>query len=75
MEPHREERQEAPEPGAERKPRRFRIVRLEERIAPSNKGGTGKVTNGPATNCGLTCPTYDGCYQSGYYTCDYRNCW
>lgn len=39
MEPRREE-QEALPPGAEQKPRRFRIIKLEERIAPK-KGGKG----------------------------------
>jgi hypothetical protein len=42
MEPSREE-QKALEAGAEQKPRRFRIVKLEERIAPAKAGGT----NGP----------------------------
>jgi hypothetical protein len=42
MEPNREE-QKVLEPGAEHKPKRFRIVKLEERIAPSKGGvpGTG----------------------------------
>jgi len=35
MEPRREEQQKALEPSVERKPRRFRIVKLEERIAPA----------------------------------------
>jgi hypothetical protein len=45
MEPHREE-QKALEPSAEQKPKRFRIVKLEERIAPRmGGGGTGHCTN------------------------------
>jgi hypothetical protein len=40
MEPHREEQSKALEPGAEPKPKRFRIVKLEERIAPQT-GGNG----------------------------------
>ena len=40
MEPRREEQQKAPAPGAGQKPKRFRIVKLEERVAPS-KGGNG----------------------------------
>ncbi len=40
MEARRQDEQKAPQPGAERKPRRFRIVKLEERIAPT-KGGNG----------------------------------
>jgi hypothetical protein len=47
MEPHREERQKAL-PSAEPKPKRFRIVKLEERIAP-NKGGGGHTS---APQCG-----------------------
>jgi hypothetical protein len=38
MEPRREEPQ-APKPRPEEKPKRFRLVKLEDRIAPS-KGGT-----------------------------------
>ncbi len=38
MEPHREEPQKASDAKVEQKPKRFRIVKLEERIAPS-KGG------------------------------------
>jgi hypothetical protein len=64
MEPHREEPQRAPPPGAERKPKRFRIVKLEERIAPS-KGGKGS-NNSCAPNCANSwscaysacCPTW-----------------
>lgn len=50
MEPHREE-QKAPSPGVEQKPKRFRIVKLEERIAPSNGNGP---TNGHKNTC-FTC--------------------
>jgi hypothetical protein len=32
MEPHREEPQKAPEAGAEQRPKRFRIVKLEDRF-------------------------------------------
>jgi hypothetical protein len=49
MEPHREEPQRALQPGAEQKPKRFRIVKLEERIAPSNGG-----THGNKYTCGCT---------------------
>jgi hypothetical protein len=44
MEPDREERQKALEPGAEQKLKRFRIVKLEERIAPSKGTNHGKPT-------------------------------
>jgi hypothetical protein len=55
MEPHREDQSKAPPPGAERKPKRFRMVKLEDRIAP-NKGGVG-------TNNG--CVSGHSCYCSG----------
>lgn len=70
MEPRREE-QKTLEPGAAQKPKRFRIVKLEERIAPQ-MGGNG--TN----NCIYTqknnCPVYtdkhcDTLYCSGW--CSY----
>jgi hypothetical protein len=53
MEPHREE-QKAPEPSAEQKPKRFRIVKLEERIAPSKGGNTKNCFSFPghANTCG-----------------------
>ncbi len=50
MEPFREEPQKALEPGAEPKRNRFRIVKLEDRIAPS-KGGN---TNNTCTLCHFT---------------------
>ena len=40
MEPRREE-PKTPEPCPVAKPRRFRLIKLEERIAPSNPGGGG----------------------------------
>ncbi len=70
MEPHREEQNKAPPPGAEQRPKRFRIVKeerfrivkLEERIAPK------KSTSG-----GPTCPTgfctADGCFTGGCTSC------
>jgi hypothetical protein len=48
MEPRREE-PTAPTPQPQEKPRRFRIVKLEERIAPSNSRGR---TNNAPTNRG-----------------------
>ncbi len=68
MEPRREEQNKTPPPGAERRPKRFRLVKLEERIAPCGKGG-GKYTchcaytdvcgptivSCPATQCGYWC--------------------
>jgi hypothetical protein len=62
MEPRREEQQ---------KPKRFRIIKLEERIAPT-KGGN--ISHGKATACGLTCPT-DGCTAMCTYTCEPRICY
>jgi hypothetical protein len=46
MEPRREEQQKALAPSAGQKPKRFRIVKLEERIAPSKAGGTGTGAGG-----------------------------
>jgi hypothetical protein len=53
MDPHREEPQKALPAGAEQRPKRFRIVKLEERIAPT-KGGT----NGNTCACGIS---FGGC--------------
>ena len=58
MEPRREEQQKALEPSAAQKPKRFRIVKLEERIAPK-KGGGGNVTQHKTCNC--VGPTAIGC--------------
>jgi hypothetical protein len=62
MEPHREEQSKALELGAEPKPKRFRIVKLEERIAPSRGGGTHANTcaNCPSQGCTWSC-TCEGC--------------
>jgi hypothetical protein len=46
MEPQREEQKKPAEPRPEEKPKRFHLIKLEERIAP-------KMGNGPKTNnCG-----------------------
>jgi hypothetical protein len=58
MEPRREE-PKAAKPPSEQKPKRFRIVKLEERIAPS-KGG-GKTDNGNSCHTTCTC----GCITVG----------
>jgi hypothetical protein len=57
MEPHCEEQPEALEPSATLKPKRFRIVKLEERIAPGHK----YTANGPT--CGPYPDTY-ACYTT-----------
>jgi hypothetical protein len=62
MEPHREEPQKAPPPSPGQKPKRFRIVKLEERIAPS-KGGT----NGKTCACGAG--SYTGAFPCCSFTC------
>jgi hypothetical protein len=67
MEPHREEPQRAPPPGAEPKPKRFRIVKLEERIAPSKGGGTKNCSNG-ATACVCANPSDTGGATCGMCT-------
>ncbi len=69
MEPHREGDHKALEPGAQRKPKRFHIVKLEERIAPSLKGGNTHANT--CTNC-ATCITCDGCYS---IHCSVANCY
>ena len=66
MEPRREE-QKAPQPGAKQKPKRFRIVKLEERIAPA-KGGGG--TNGAKPTCYCTIATC----TCGIH-CSWHGCW
>ncbi len=52
MEPLREEQNKAPPPGAEQKPKRFRLVKLEERIAPSQPG---VHTRGCSYRCTYAC--------------------
>jgi hypothetical protein len=57
MEPRREE-QKALQPVAAPQPIRFRIVKLEERIAPTNvqpKGGTYTCYPGSDLTCGRHC--------------------
>jgi hypothetical protein len=54
MEPNREEQQKALEPGATPKPKRFRIIKLEERIAPI-KGGGGTNNTCGAWSCSPHC--------------------
>jgi hypothetical protein len=63
MEPHREGQQKGLEPGATPKPKRFRIVKLEERIAPS-KGGHKNTAGCNATlACSTECYTQIGTEQ------------
>ncbi len=52
MEPDREEPQKALEPSAVQKLKRFRIVKLEERIAPSAHAGTRKCVSHVPSYCG-----------------------
>jgi hypothetical protein len=64
MEPHREE-QKPEEPRREEKPKRFRLIKLEERIAPSHKGGGGGgATNGKNATC-ATNGVLTGCCGTG----------
>jgi hypothetical protein len=78
MEPHPEERT-APPPSAEQKPKRFRIVKLEDRIAP-NRGGIG-TNNGCYSGHGTVCPTAYGPACPGNTsgcpteTCPTYGCW
>jgi hypothetical protein len=66
METRREEPPKALESGATPKPKRFRIVKLEERIAPS-KGGQG--THNGCTPTG-TCSCYASCGSCATECCD-----
>jgi hypothetical protein len=50
MGPRREE-PKTPKPRPEEKPKRFRIVKLEERIAPSSCGGRGTNHCCPYSMC------------------------
>ena len=56
MEPRREE-PKVPTPRAEQERKRFRIVKLEERIAPSSGGGT---KNCYSDKCSARCTTDTG---------------
>ncbi len=60
MESHREEQKKAWEPNAGQKLKRFRIVKLEERIAPGNGNFSGKCI--PGTNL---CTLGDECNPTG----------
>ena len=63
MEPRREE-PKVPKVGIGEKPKRFRIVKLEERIAPT-RGGNHQGSNTVCNNCQINtteCPSGDyGC--------------
>ncbi len=63
MESRREEQPQAP-PSAYQKPKRFRIVKLEDRIAPKTKSTAG--TPGCATytcnNVTYTCTSCEACW-------------
>ena len=69
MEPRREEQQRALGSSAEQKPRRFRIIKLEERVAPRKSGGTNGA-NCYTHKCTGGCPNTIG-------SCTYviRECW
>ncbi len=56
MEPHREAQSKAP-PSAERKPQRFRILKLEDRIAPAKGGQVTHQCTGycPSPTFNVTC--------------------
>ena len=68
MEPHREEPQKAP-PGAGQKPKRFRIVKLEERIAPSRSWTDHRYSQPCNTNGG--CNSY---WCNSNYFCTIHKC-
>jgi hypothetical protein len=54
MEPRNEERKEPQSEAKESKPRRFRIIKLEERIAPGG-GGNGMGSNATCHCTGRHC--------------------
>jgi hypothetical protein len=56
MEPRREQ-PTPPNPGPEEKRKRFRLVRLEERIAPGGKGPKHTHDCGTALTCDTYCTT------------------
>jgi hypothetical protein len=58
MEPHREEQPKAPPPSAEQQRKRFRIVKLEDRIAPSR--------GGKSTNCNNTGFSVCACHSGAH---------
>jgi hypothetical protein len=65
MEPHRKDQHKTLEPSAGRKPKRFRIVKLEERIAPGHGHGGGHKTDfcNVTAPCSLQCTnTWDCTY-------------
>ncbi len=62
MEPRREEPQNVMEPSAERKPKRFRIIKLEDRIAPNNYTPHGTANTGKCYTAGCTGHGTHCCY-------------
>jgi hypothetical protein len=67
MQPQNEEQPQATEPGTGKKPKRFRIVKLEDRIAPSKGGNTNNCSK--LQSC---FNTWCGC--SGYGPCSAFTC-
>jgi hypothetical protein len=66
VEPSREDQPKAPQHSAEEKPKRFRIVKLEERIAPS-KGGNGTHNCPGSYGCSWGCTV--GCKSFAISLC------
>jgi hypothetical protein len=65
MDPRREEEYKASRPSATQKLKRFRIVKLEERIAPSKGGGTHAHTCAACPSDGCTWSCTCGCVTYG----------
>ena len=56
MEPRKDDLEQAPQPRPEEKKRRFRLVKLEERIAPTLIGGSlNSGTSGPGPTHQTVC--------------------
>jgi hypothetical protein len=65
MQPHREEDQKALDPSATPKLKRFRMVKLEERIAPAPSQTTACITHGPCKT--QFCNATHSCGSAGSY--------
>ena len=60
MEPHKDDLEQTLQPRPEEKKRRFRLVKLEERLAPVNIGPPSLPTTG--THC-----THYSCHGGSHY--------
>lgn len=68
MQPNREDQQKSLESNGEKRPNRFRIIKLEERIAP-NKGGNTNKHGCPSVVCTQGCSAINLSCQCTYNFC------